>query len=318
MGSPAGCCATPSYVLSSTDPTLAARTAYRHLAAAASASLQSRTCGVLILAAAGVIPLRLAGPLVIGGLSVAAVGFCDDIRSVSVAVRMLTHLGAALLAACWLGGTGVAADGLELGVAAIILRVLTVAWMLNLFNFMDGIDGLAASEGAFILLGGAALALVGGASMMGPALIAGAACLGFLKWNWPRAAIFMGDVGSGFLGYTIAVIALYSAQTSGVNLYAWAMLAALFLVDATLTLLRRLVLRSTHISGAPHPRLSMGLASLAVTCSRDENRDRRQSRDLVPMRLRVREVSRGGAMDLYDGARAPRCARAGTGSGRPE
>ena len=200
------------------------------------------TCGVLILAAAGVVPLRLAGPVVIGGLSVAAVGFCDDIRSVSVAVRMLTHVGAALLAACWLGGTGLADHGLAFGIAVVILRVLTVAWMLNLFNFMDGIDGLAASEGAFILLGGAALALVGGSSTLGPALIAGAACLGFLRWNWPRAAIFMGDVGSGYLGYTIAVIALYSAQTSGVNLYAWAMLAALFLVDATLTLLRRLLL----------------------------------------------------------------------------
>jgi Fuc2NAc and GlcNAc transferase len=205
------------------------------------------TCGVLILAATGLVPLRLAGPLVIGGLGVAAVGFCDDIRSVSVGVRMLTHLGAALLAVFWLDGARLAQHGFDLGpefaVAGGILRVLTVAWMLNLFNFMDGIDGLAASEGAFILLGGAALALIlGGSPMVGPALIAGAACLGFLRWNWPRAAVFMGDVGSGYLGYTIAVIALYSAQTGGVSLYAWAMLAALFLVDATLTLLRRLML----------------------------------------------------------------------------
>lgn len=200
------------------------------------------TCGVLILAAAGLVPLRLAGPLVIGGLGVAAVGFCDDIRSVSVGVRMLTHVGAALLAAYWLGGARLADQGLALGVAELILRILTIAWTLNLFNFMDGIDGLAASEGAFILLGGAALALVDGSPTMGPELLAGAACLGFLKWNWPRASIFMGDVGSGYLGYEIAVIALYSAQTSSVSLYAWAILAALFLVDATLTLLRRLVL----------------------------------------------------------------------------
>jgi Fuc2NAc and GlcNAc transferase len=200
------------------------------------------TCGVMILAADGAVSLRLAGPLVIGGLGVAAVGFRDDVRSVSVGVRMLTHVGAALLAACWLGGEGLADDGLALGFVGVVLRVLTVAWMLNLFNFMDGIDGLAASEGAFILLGGAALALVAGSSTPGPALIAGAACLGFLKWNWPRASIFMGDVGSGYLGYSIAVIALYSAQTGVVNLYAWTMLAALFLVDATLTLLRRLLL----------------------------------------------------------------------------
>jgi Fuc2NAc and GlcNAc transferase len=200
------------------------------------------TCGVLILAAAGVVPMRLAGPLLIGGVSVAAVGFCDDIRSMSVGVRMFAHLGAALLAVYWLGSGTFAGHGVLFAVTGFILRVFTVAWMLNLFNFMDGIDGLAASEGAFILLGGAALSLVGGSPATGPALIAGAACLGFLKWNWPRASIFMGDIGSGYLGYTIAVIAFYSAQNSGVNLYAWTLLAGLFLVDATLTLLRRLLL----------------------------------------------------------------------------
>jgi Fuc2NAc and GlcNAc transferase len=197
------------------------------------------TCGVLILAAIDLVSWRLAGPLIIGGLAVAAVGFRDDLCSVSVGVRMLAHLGAAVLAVWWLGDTRLADHELT-RVAVALFDILTIAWMLNLFNFMDGIDGLAASEGAFILIGGAFLSP--GSPAAGPAFVAGAACLGFLKWNWHRASIFMGDVGSGYLGYTVAVIALYSAQTGALSLYAWTMLAAVFLVDATLTLFRRLML----------------------------------------------------------------------------
>ena len=88
-----------------------------------------------------------------------------------------------------------------------------------------------------------------GPMLAGMALIAGAACLGFLRWNWPPAAIFMGDVGSGYLGYTIAVIAIDLAQTSAINVYAWLILGGVFFVDATLTLCRRL-LRRERVSQA--------------------------------------------------------------------
>jgi Fuc2NAc and GlcNAc transferase len=213
------------------------------------------TCGAAILYAAGVLPLPLTGALVLGGLGVAAVGFWDDARSAPIGIRMAVHFGAAVLAVYLLGGISAIRAGnvvVDLGAVGPVLTVLAVVWILNLFNFMDGIDGIAASEAAFVLLGSAGLGLFVAQSSpaeVAPALIAGAASLGFLKWNWPPAAIFMGDVGSGYLGYVIAVLAIESFQTSAVNVYAWLILGGVFFVDATLTLCRRVV-RREHVSQA--------------------------------------------------------------------
>jgi glycosyltransferase WbpL len=203
--------------------------------------------GAVLLCSMGKLAPVPAAALVLGGLCVAAVGFWDDVRSAPIAVRMSVHIGAALLAVYCLGGASTFRIGgfvFDLGAAGSMLTVLAIVWTLNLYNFMDGIDGLAASEAVFVLLGGAGLALIlGGASPVEVAapLIAGAACLGFLMWNWPPASIFMGDVGSGFLGYAIAVFAIESSRSGTVNIYAWLILGGVFLVDATLTLLRRLL-----------------------------------------------------------------------------
>jgi Fuc2NAc and GlcNAc transferase len=205
------------------------------------------TCGVGVLYAAGMLSLPLTAPLVLGGLSVAAVGFWDDVHSAPAAVRITVHFGAAVLAVYCLGTASVIRIGdsvADLGTMGPVLGVLAIGWILNLFNFMDGIDGIAASEAACVLFGGAGLGLFVAQSspiQVAPELITGAVCLGFLRWNWPPAAIFMGDVGSGFLGYVIAVIALHSSQTSAVNFFAWLILGGVFFVDATLTLCRRLL-----------------------------------------------------------------------------
>jgi Fuc2NAc and GlcNAc transferase len=205
------------------------------------------TCGIVILYAAGYLSLPLTAALVLGGLSVAAVGFWDDVRSAPIAVRMTVHLGAAVLAVYCLGSTSAIRIGdvvVDLGAFGPVLKVLAIVWILNLFNFMDGIDGIAASEAACVLFGAAGLGLfVAQCSLseVAPELVIGAACLGFLRWNWPRAAIFMGDIGSGYLGYMIAVIAIDSTQTSAINPYTWLILGGVFLVDATLTLCRRLL-----------------------------------------------------------------------------
>jgi Fuc2NAc and GlcNAc transferase len=205
------------------------------------------TCGVAVLYAAGMLSLPLTAALVLGGLSVAAVGFWDDVRSAPVAVRMAVHLGAAVLAVCCLGTASVVRVGdsvVDLGAMGPVLGVLAIGWVLNLFNFMDGIDGIAASEAAYVLFGAAGLGLFAARcspTEVAPELVAGAACLGFLRWNWPPAAIFMGDVGSGFLGYVIAVLAIHSSQTTAVNFFAWLILGGVFFVDATLTLCRRLL-----------------------------------------------------------------------------
>jgi len=191
------------------------------------------TCGLALLYAAGLLDLRLACALIVGGLCVAAVGFWDDVRSAPILVRMIVHLGAAALAVYCLGRTS------QGGAAGVILTVLAIAWCLNLFNFMDGIDGIAASEAVFVLSGAAVIGVFAArcsVEQVAPELLAAAACLGFVRWNWPPAAIFMGDVGSGYLGYAIAVIAMASAQSGAINIYAWIILAGVFLVDATVTL----------------------------------------------------------------------------------
>jgi Fuc2NAc and GlcNAc transferase len=112
---------------------------------------------------------------------------------------------------------------------------------MNLFNFMDGTDGIAASEAIFVLCGGALLGVLSGsAQVCWAALLCATACLGFLLWNWAPARIFMGDVGSGYLGYVIAVLALAATRANPAALWAWLILGGVFFVDATVTLLRRL------------------------------------------------------------------------------
>jgi Fuc2NAc and GlcNAc transferase len=213
------------------------------------------TMGLLLLRAAGVIDPALTVVLVLGGLSVAAVGLWDDYRSAPVALRMAAHFGAAILAICLLGKAPVLNAGqlvVDPGPIGPVLNVLAIVWVLNLFNFMDGIDGIAASEAAFICTGASILGgLLAQSALpqLAPALLLAAAALGFLCWNWPRAAVFMGDVGSGYLGYVIVVLAIHSAQTTRVNIYAWLTLGGVFFVDATLTLCRR-VWRREPASGA--------------------------------------------------------------------
>jgi Fuc2NAc and GlcNAc transferase len=135
----------------------------------------------------------------------------------------------------------VGARTLHIGWLGDLCALLGVMWVLNLFNFMDGIDGIAGSEAVFVT--GAALApmqLLGVASEVSAAsLVFGAGTLGFLVWNWPPAKIFMGDVGSGYVGYAIATLALASAASNPAAVWVWLILGGVFFVDATVTLVRR-------------------------------------------------------------------------------
>jgi Fuc2NAc and GlcNAc transferase len=176
-----------------------------------------------------------------GGVAVALVGLMDDRRRVSAGVRLAVHLAAAIWAIFWLGGLPPLQLGgqvVALGWPGWVLAVLGIVWVLNLFNFMDGIDGIAASEATFVAWCGGLLAA--GVSAGSAAFVLGAACLGFLGWNWPPARIFMGDVGSGYIGYSIAVLALAAARSNPVAIWVWLILGGVFFVDATVTLLRRL------------------------------------------------------------------------------
>jgi Fuc2NAc and GlcNAc transferase len=180
-----------------------------------------------------------------GGLLVALVGLVDDWRALSTHVRLAVHLGAASIAVFCLHGLPPILIGdhlVSFGWFGYPLGIMGIVWSLNLFNFMDGIDGLAASEGAFVAIAGALLLTVGGglAGVSSAALALGAACAGFLVWNWPPAKIFLGDVGSGYLGYSLVCLAIIAARDNPIAIFEFVILGAVFIVDATVTFVRRI------------------------------------------------------------------------------
>lgn len=193
-----------------------------------------------------------------GGIVVALIGFLDDRRPLPPLVRLAAHAAAAVWALTWLGGLPAVRFGDQIlvpGVGGFIIGILGIVWVLNLFNFMDGIDGIAASEATFIAWSGALLgagaAATGG--LPAAAAIFGAACLGFLCWNWPPARIFLGDVGSGYCGYVIAVLAVVAGRRDPVALAVWLTLGGAFFTDATVTLVRRALRRErVHAAHRDH------------------------------------------------------------------
>jgi Fuc2NAc and GlcNAc transferase len=201
--------------------------------------------GCLLLWALGALTFRLLLVMLVGGGAVALAGYLDDRGLIGIRTRISVHFAAAIWAVIWLGGLSQLHWGggvVELGWASTVLSVIGIVWALNLFNFMDGIDGIAGSQAVFMGIAGAALGLANGvpASVAVAGYVVGAASLGFLFSNWPPARIFMGDVGSGYLGYVIAILALAAAREQPAVFGGWLVLSGVFLIDATVTLLRRL------------------------------------------------------------------------------
>lgn len=179
------------------------------------------------------------------GAGVAVLGFLDDHGHIAARWRLLGHFSSAAWALYWLGGLPpllVFGYTFDLGLIGHVLAAVYIVWLLNLYNFMDGIDGIASVEAICVCLGGAVLYLLLGADNLAqvPILLA-AAVAGFLCWNFPPARIFMGDAGSGFLGLILAVLSLQAAWFTAELLWSWVILLGVFVVDATFTLLRRLL-----------------------------------------------------------------------------
>ena len=203
--------------------------------------------GALVcLVAVGALKIDVALVLIAGGGAVALTGYLDDRKTLPAGIRICVHIGAAGLAVLVVGGIAeqtLRSLGLHGIWAASLLGLVALTWAVNLFNFMDGIDGIAGSEAVFVAGAGALLNWRhgGDGGLTAAMLVLAAATLGFLIWNWPPARIFMGDVGSGFLGFTLAVLGLAASRHGAVPIEAWMILSGVFLVDATVTLLRRIV-----------------------------------------------------------------------------
>lgn len=191
--------------------------------------------------------LPLAVPLGLGGAGalIAIVGFMDDHGHIAARWRLLGHFSAAVWALFWLGGLPtfhVVGVDVNFGWFGHILAVFYLVWMLNLYNFMDGIDGIASVQAICACLGACLIYwLVGAAYLIWVPFVLAMAVAGFLFWNFPPARIFMGDAGSGFLGIVLGIISIQAAWASSQLLWAWLILLGVFIVDATYTLFRRLL-----------------------------------------------------------------------------
>jgi Fuc2NAc and GlcNAc transferase len=199
-----------------------------------------------VLWALKLLPLRLLVALSGSGGLVALIGFLDDHYHVSRRSRLLFHFVAAAWALFWLGGMPpltVAGFKLPRGWLSNGIAAVYAVWLLNLYNFMDGIDGIASIEAITVCSGGILLYLIvvpANPQWILPAVLL-ASVAGFLYWNYPPARIFMGDVGSGFLGMTLAVLSIQAAWVAPNLFWAWAIMLGVFIVDASVTLIQRIL-----------------------------------------------------------------------------
>lgn len=170
------------------------------------------------------------------GVIISIVSYLDDLFELSAKLRLVTQALVAILGLYFVGGL----EEVNLFFFSIENQFLTnafaffmIIWFINLYNFLDGIDGYAGSEAVF--LGVAGFLLFGG----GHFLVFVFSVLGFLVWNWHRAKIFMGDVGSTLLGYNVAIFTIYYSNIESSDFWIWIILFGVFWFDATLTLYRR-------------------------------------------------------------------------------
>jgi Fuc2NAc and GlcNAc transferase len=197
--------------------------------------------------------------LCFAGVIVAIAGHLDDRQKISGAtVRLVLHVISAIILVV---GVGIPSELalfdriVNTGIVGSILGVVYLVWLLNLFNFMDGTDGIAASEAIFVLLAGALLNfhIISDANHSAAAVVLAASTFGFILYNWSPAKIFMGDVGSGYLGIVVGGLSLIAANQDPELLWVWIILLAVFVSDATATLIRRLLRKQKpHVAHRSH------------------------------------------------------------------
>ncbi|CNC97724.1 polyprenol phosphate:N-acetyl-hexosamine 1-phosphate transferase [Yersinia frederiksenii] len=204
--------------------------------------------GIMLFYFQGYLALLPAVGLIISGGVIALVGFWDDHGHIAARWRLLAHFSAAAFLLFCLGGfpaLTISGYTIDLGLFGSVFGLLFLVWMLNLYNFMDGIDGLASAEAVIACIGAIVIYLISGSHIELDSYLVlwllASTVLGFLLWNFPPAKIFMGDAGSGFLGLIIGSLAISAGWIETKFFFCWLILLGLFIVDATWTLVRRVL-----------------------------------------------------------------------------
>lgn len=200
-------------------------------------------CAVIVLWLLHDLSARTAILLLLPTCVLGVIGFLDDRMNLSAKYRFLCQL----LLGIWV--IYMLMPSLQLNFVffsitsswlVVICALFFILWSTNLFNFMDGTDGFAGMQACVMLLPMAFLLWQKDPAFSYILILLAVGVIGFLCFNWPKAKVFMGDVGSATLGFLLIVFALYSQQHDQMPMLIWVMLYGVFLFDATVTLLRRL------------------------------------------------------------------------------
>lgn len=215
---------------------------------------------LLLLWSFGSVPDEIVFVLIPAGGLLALMGAWDDHSPLPPLLRLAVQIGCSAWAVYGFGLHQII-NGFLFPTILLVIATFVLVWLVNLYNFMDGIDGLAAVEAVTVSFGWCLVAyLAGENAVLLPSLLA-FSVLGFLYWNFPPARIFMGDAGSVFIGFVFGCFMVSSALQNADFLYVWLILLGVFIVDATLTLARRMIRGENPL--AAHRTHAYQLAALA-------------------------------------------------------
>jgi Fuc2NAc and GlcNAc transferase len=180
----------------------------------------------------------------VGGGASSLFGFVDDIRDVSAIKKLMVQISLSTWAVFWLDIGGVGSIIYAPVSIVIVLAIFFLVWLMNAYNFMDGVDGMAIygavfSSGVIILV----ILITNGESKLAilfPLLLACSSA--FMFFNWPPASIFMGDSGSIFLGYIFGVLILFTTMHNELSIWTWIIIFGYFVADTTVTQIARLII----------------------------------------------------------------------------
>ena len=239
----------PRFGLLDTPVARSAHVAPKPLGGGAALAAPYFLCVIWFVASAAISESALA---YLGCLFIVVLGFSDDRWQLSSKVRLPVQFIVSVAAVRAIG-----VDSVDFGFFSLsepltlsLLAVLSLVWLCNLTNFMDGIDGIAASQllvtslSCVVLLVG--LDAAAGESgehdvVLTLSVVLAASAAGFLLWNWSPASLFMGDAGSGFIGFALGLLALESLVTQRMSVWSWVLLLGVFIADTAVTLLVRII-----------------------------------------------------------------------------
>jgi Fuc2NAc and GlcNAc transferase len=197
--------------------------------------------GVVILYLIEIINFNVLMVLGLGAFMASIFGFTDDIVDISASYKLAMQFFLAIWAIYWLDPV-ILTNWIPywLSLSAITLFLV---WMLNLYNFMDGVDGMASTSGLFFCLVLTLILLYEGHPQTAILFLILAASLGgFIFFNWPPASIFMGDSGSLFLGYTFGSLLIFTVITGSLTIWTWLIVFGYFFSDTMVTQIARIII----------------------------------------------------------------------------